>query len=176
MSHRIIAGIDPSLSCTAIAVWDGSEVLMDTIATRPYGKSVEARMKRLEYIAARMMRFLTDHDVVASYIEGYAFASNQRGHSEIVELGGILRWHLTSLGTVKEVAPATLKKFATSKGNAPKDMVAANLTARYGVLFDENNSYDAYGLVRLGMVAEGIDEAATAKQQEAADTVTQSRG
>lgn len=174
MSTPIVAGIDPSLACTAIAVWTPQSIRVKTIATKNHGSTVSDRIKRLEFIAATTMKFLRHYGANRIYIEGYAFASNKAGHSAIVELGGILRWHLVDLGPVAEVPPTTLKKFATGKGNGPKDMVAAHLTKRYGVLFDENNSYDAYGLARLGMVAEGIDKAANTAQQEAADVAKKS--
>ena len=91
-------------------------------------------------------------------IEGYAFGARGQAVYQIAELGGIVRFWLYQheILTV-EVTPATLKKFATGKGNAPKDAMIAAAIRRFhlGEGHDDNNEADAYLLWCLAREAYG---------------------
>ncbi len=172
----MIIGIDPSLTNTAVVI--GSEVdkyELHTFGSSNIGDHVAARMARYDDLVARIMKWIESVTLIvdAVYIEGYSLASKGPGNVQITEYGSLLRWHLVDMTKrIYEVAPATLKKFATGSGatSVKKDMVAAHLTKRYGVLLCDNDSYDGFGLYQLGLVAEGVAKAQTATQQEAADT------
>ena len=51
------------------------------------------------------------------------------------------------------MAPATLKRFATGKGNATKDATLAAAIRRFGFEGDDNNAADAWLLRAMGLAA-----------------------
>lgn len=55
------------------------------------------------------------------------------------------------------VAPATLKKFATGRGNCDKTAMAVAALKRAGVEFEDDNACDAWWLRMAGMCAYGQD-------------------
>ena len=58
------------------------------------------------------------------YIEGYSFGSKGQGLFQIAENCGILKYRLLEKGyTYNTVVPSVVKKGATGKGNADKDMM-----------------------------------------------------
>lgn len=167
-----ILAIDPSLTNTAVVLGDADGFEMQTFHADPIGSTAWGRIERylslVNAIEAWVGRQMPNAPAI--FIEGYSHNSKFRAH-ELGEYGGLLRSRLFHPSNCYEVAPATLKKFATGSGKGPKDMIAAHLTKRYGVLLASNDEYDAYGLYRLGLVAEGLCEAANQAQREAVDTV-----
>ena len=162
---RPIVGLDPSLSGLAIAV-SGGEI--QELKTRPSGREVHARLCRFELLTAAVAEELPQRSIV--FIEGYSFGSKGSSGVTLGEFGGVLRLSLIRLRhTLVEVAPATLKKFATGKGNAKKPAVVSALTKRFGEVFDTDNQADAFGLMKLGEYALGaLDSADLTKPQRAA--------
>jgi hypothetical protein len=58
------------------------------------------------------------------FIEGYSFGSKGQGVFQIAENGGILKYRLEQLKLPYEILPpSVIKKGATGKGNADKDMM-----------------------------------------------------
>jgi Holliday junction resolvasome RuvABC endonuclease subunit len=168
-----ILAIDASLTSTAVIQGgaDTDSYSLAVFSSLPCGKNAAGRVARYDDLVARIMDWIGDVPIAAVYIEGYSYNSHQGGEM-LGEYGGILRWHLVELTPrIFEVAPSTLKKFCTGVGKGTKDMIAAHLTKRYGVLLSSNDEYDAYGLYRLGLVAEGLAEPEIAAQREAVDTV-----
>lgn len=167
---RKILAIDPSLSGTAM-IWgngfDGFDIL--TAGGVATGKTVADRVRRYRALVDKIIEPLTGSCIKSVYIEGYSMGSKGMAITSICEYGGILRDRLLAggFGPIYEVAPSTLKKFATGKGNAPKDMVAAHLTKRYGVLLKSNDEYDAFGIYQLGLMVEGVTEPTNDAQREA---------
>lgn len=86
-------------------------------------------------------------------IEGYAMGTQRQAHSYAIgELGGLVRWHLwTQEKPYVEIPPATLKKFATGKGNAPKDAMLAAAIRKFGFEGSDNNEADAWLLRCMGL-------------------------
>ena len=116
----IIAGIDPSLSCTAIVIGSGpSNVKRFTVQRPPQGLSVWAKFQRYEGIAGEVAEILRAENVERILIEGYAFASDFNV-TKMAEFGAVLRLYLLDIDKrFREVAPTELKSYATGKGNAP---------------------------------------------------------
>lgn len=140
LSPTQILGLDLSLTATGVAV-DGE---VETISF-PRLKG----MPRLAAIRDEVMAIARGRSRLA-LIEGYAYNAHQSGE-RLGELGGVIRLALWEAGVgYVEVAPSTLKLFATGKGNAPKDQV---LTAavRAGFTGDDNNAADAFWLHALGV-------------------------
>lgn len=168
----MILAIDPSLTNTAMFYGHDGAHDGATFGSKNIGDGVAARIERYDEFISRMMEWIGDRKPTAIYIEAYSYGSNDARAKFSAEYGGILRWHLAEL-TVRifEVAPMTLKKFCTGKGAGGKDLVAAHLAKRWGVMFKTNDEFDAFGLFRLGLVAEGLAEPDNQAQREAADRV-----
>jgi crossover junction endodeoxyribonuclease RuvC len=137
-----VVGLDLSLTATGICTADQCA----TIKVRSNG------MKRLLDIREA----LVDHGLCAAdvvVIEGYSFGSmNSHAHA-LGELGGHIRLCLYQAEIrYVDIPPAVLKKFATGKGNANKDVMVAT-AARAGCPADDNNAVDAWWLRQLGSYA-----------------------
>lgn len=170
----MIVAIDPSLSNTAVIVGDADRYRLGTFGSKHSGSDVTARISRFEDLVARIMGFIErDAEIDAVYLEGYSYGSNDNGARSLAEFGGVLRWNLIDVSKcIIEVPPTTLKKFATGKGNSRKEIVASHLTKRYGVTFDNSDSYDAFALYRLGMCVQGWVEPANHAQRETSSLVS----
>jgi Holliday junction resolvasome RuvABC endonuclease subunit len=171
---KVILAIDPSLTNTAVVIGDGETISVKCFGSKACGDNPVLRIVR----AANLVREICEHVVkdipfAGVYIEGYSFGSNDSRARFSAEYGGLLREMLMSKCSLnlREVAPTTLKKFCTGKGAGKKEMVIGHLMKRYGCEFATNDEFDAYGLYRLGLVAEGIEEAQNQAQREAADKV-----
>lgn len=166
----IIAGIDPSLTGTAVVLCDpdnGPQAFkIARFSSKSRGDDVKNRMGRFEELIGRIDKFLTDHGATHILIEGYSFAS-KFNVTLLGEFGGLLRWHLVTREFVAEVAPSTLKKFVTGAGNTKgKDLLAAHVTQRWGVMFETSDEFDAFSLWRLGRCCLGIDLPENQAQRE----------
>ena len=170
-----VVGIDPSLTSTAICWGGGLESGLEfhtrTIFSHPVGRNVVERIARYERLTDEIAATVNAAKPSLIAIEGYAYSARGRAALDLPEFGGILRWRLIQLATVYEVAPATLKKFVTGKGNAKKLQLATTLTRRYGVMFDTDDEFDAYALWRLGLTVSGQLQPENQWQREALETV-----
>ena len=170
----MIIGIDPSLSGTAVCLGDADNWEVKRFTSTNIGNDVANRMRRYEDLVNRIVSWINSKTLIvdAIYLEGYSFGSKGASVIQIAEYGSLIRWHIVDLTSrIYEVAPTTLKKFAVGVGKGDKSIVTAALAKRYNVMFTDNDSFDAFGLHRLGLVAEGIVSAETVPQQEAVDTV-----
>jgi crossover junction endodeoxyribonuclease RuvC len=145
---RIVA-LDLSLSASGVAVFDEGLISVDTL--RPPGLK---GMPRLEWIMRRVVELTTGVDL--TLIEGYAFARPNQAH-QIGELGGVVRLALhTRRVPYVEVAPAALKKLATGKGNAGKELVLVEAVKRLGYSGADNNQADARWLLQAAIQHYGL--------------------
>lgn len=163
-----VVGLDLSLTATGLCGTDGSAAR--TIAVKSRG------VKRLVELRDAVLRGCwTDGDyggwwVDLVVIEGYSMGG-QRGSAGIGqalgELGGVVRVALHENGlTWVDVPPASLKKFATGKGNANKVAMATAATRAGYDGPDDDNAIDAWWLRQMGLYAAcdtaGTDTAAAA--------------
>lgn len=138
----ILAGIDYSYTCPAIAIYSGEHdkfsfeacrffYMIDTakycgsfhngIITGTKIPDYRCDEERYSNIADWAMDILENNHVDDVYIEGYAMGSKSGMIFNIAENAGLLKnriwqegWKLTT------VPPTTIKKFATGKGNSDK--------------------------------------------------------
>lgn len=139
-----IVTLDLSLTATGAAVSDDDQHWSGCL--RPNG----ARgFDRISWFRRKVLELGDDAGLVV--IEGYAFAAKAQSHTrEIAELGGVIRMTLYDLGIRwVDVSPASLKKYATGKGNAKKDLVLVEAVKRLGYMGSDNNEADALWLLEM---------------------------
>lgn len=103
--------------------------------------------ERLNFIEYEIVRKVLDVDLAV--LEGYSFGSRGRATYGIAELGGVVRLMLWRFQVpYVEVPPATLKKWATARGNATKLMM---LYAAFesGLETRDHNEADAFLLYEM---------------------------
>lgn len=169
-----IVGIDPSLTGTGVCVYSttqATEPWTTVIGSKP-ANFLQDRFNRYAVMCQKILQIIREAAPVCILIEGYSFGSNKAGHHDIVEYGALLRETVLNHrgdAEVLEVPPATLKKFATGKGNADKVAMATALVKRYGVTYGTSDEYDAYALCRLGACWMELEEPQTEWQVEAVE-------
>jgi Holliday junction resolvasome RuvABC endonuclease subunit len=141
-----ILALDLSLTCTGVCL-NGEP---SRITSRQKGYD------RLTELTHDIYRLTFGVDVVV--IEDFSFGSKGSSLYQIAGLGYIVRlWLYEHDVTTVLISPATLKKFATGKGNSPKDAMIAAAVRRFhlGEGHDDNNEVDAYLLWCMAREAYG---------------------
>jgi len=149
-------GIDQSLTGFALSAVDTSDPFNHI--TWVY-KSPHRGVQRLSDIRAWMtskLKYLkdNDHTIHDVAMEGMVLASpSSLALGELSGLVKLLLWDSLPPGskprTPLKVAPMTVKKFATGKGNAKKQEMLMQIYKRWGQEFNDDNAADAYALGRL---------------------------
>lgn len=151
-------GIDLSLTSTGVAmVDDGKLALHGTIKTTPDGKRPKDEIERLHGIVDQVVSFLKEFKPDIVVLEGIAFmAHNTTAIAQLAGLSYLVRSVLTKM-TIPYlvVAPSSLKKFITGKGNSPKDTMMMEVYKQYKHSFLDNNESDAFSLAAVGMASGG---------------------
>jgi hypothetical protein len=136
-----VIGVDLSLTRTGIACAHGADSL-----TPPRGLT---GFPRLRWIRRAVLAWTAEADLVV--VEGLSFASNMPSAQERAGL-----WHLVMVAIdTKDIRwtqlpPATLKKYATGKGNAGKDEVLTAAVRRLPIAVENNDQADAAWLCAAG--------------------------
>lgn len=152
-----VIGLDPSLTHTA-----GFHALGHPSALELRGFEITSKPKQYVHGIARLRAL---RDALASeldacarelppgtlLVEGYAFGA-KCSREALGELGGIYRMLAHERGwTIVVVPPSVLKLYVTGKGTAPKELMMLEVFKRWGYSAPENNSADAYSLMRLAV-------------------------
>lgn len=160
-------GIDPSYSGFGFIGLIASDTIpggLGTLEGRTSFAAAEAgkggaRLSRIYHYLIRLFGELSHHYRIRGVaIEGYA--PGAKFNRELLgELGGITR--LAVHDALHEVCPpplivppTSLKKFATGKGNIPKDNVLMAVYKKWGAEFQSNDLADAYTLARIARAAD----------------------
>ena len=147
-----IAAFDLSLRETGWACHIDGTVTSGTI--KPPALLVKAPIERLEYIRKSVARKLWLGDMVV--IEDYAYSRSNRAH-QMGELGGVIRSFIVQeVGSLVAISPTTLKKFATGKGNASKNLMLVESVRRLGYEGSNHNQADALWLLHAAMSRFGV--------------------
>jgi crossover junction endodeoxyribonuclease RuvC len=151
-------GLDLSTSATGMLLLgengsDSPNVLFET-ELKP--KKV-AGMAAKRWIAHSVMTFIHDHKPDKIVLEGYGLnLKNASSIVPLVELGGLIRFCLHVDGLEWNApTPGECKKFATGKGNSPKDVVMMHVFKRWGFTAATNNIADAYVCAAMGLASIG---------------------
>lgn len=143
--NNCVLGLDLSLTSTGWAI-DATD------GRRKWGviKTAKRGAARLDYIDDAITRIVEQEMPDLVVIENYAFGKSQ-GMAVIAELGGVVRLSLHRMGyRYIAIAPATLKKFVTGKGQAEKAAMMMHCLNNWKVVIDNNNGADAFGLCQFG--------------------------
>lgn len=152
----IIVGLDLSLTGTGIATIDTDRETanVETRTSKPVGDNIKDRAWRLRRFASNLQDVCYDADLVV--IEAPSLGQKrQAGQHDRMGLWWLtidrLTYGLDGRVEVAEVTPASLKKFATGKGNASKDEVLLSVARRFpGVDVRSNDEADALVLAAMG--------------------------
>lgn len=141
----ITTGLDVSLTSTgAVRLLNNNMVNNAAIGSKFLG------VHRLVDIEEKVNIFLNQCSDDLVLIEDYAFSKANKAH-QMGELGGVIRRMLFKK-QIRWIVVGTsqLKKFATGKGNCPKDLILMNVYKKWGVEFATSDEADAYVLARIG--------------------------
>ena len=157
---RRFVGIDPSTK-TGLVIMDEDGNLYNTEEIKT--TATEDPLRFID-IANQLIDQLEPNDIVC--IEGFSYGSRGAGVSTQYGLGWIIRHHLYMKGyEYLEVAPTSVKKFATGKGNTKKDEMVLPIYKRWGFEHNSDNVRDAYVLAQIAR-ATRKDEELTSFQKE----------
>ena len=159
-----IIGLDLSLTAPGWYFCDvcGSAANAQCGTWQPQGRGLD----RMDWICRKVLRLIPEHDDARVIIEGFAFGAKGQAIYEIAGLGYIVRLALRYRGVpVLEVAPAQLKKYATGKGNATKEIIIREVFRRWGFEARDNNEADAFVLGQIGLALAGLSEPSTEFQR-----------
>lgn len=146
-----VLGLDLSLTATGVAGNAGhgwADVIKPPAHLRGH--------QRLAHIQAEITDlYLTRVDLVV--VEGPSYGSVTGSFHERAGLWWLITHHLWARGTpVAVMPPASLKKWATGKGNASKDLVLLETVRRYPWFQGDNNAADALCLAAAGAHQLGV--------------------
>lgn len=172
----IFIGLDLSLASTGVATIHGDIITVRRVTSKATQGDTADTAARLTRIVADILGVipLADHTHVA--IEGPSYASVGFGQHVRGGLWWMVRAELAREGVDTIIAaPATVKKYATGKGNAGKDAVLAAVIKRYPqVDVTGNDEADALVLAAIAARVYGapIEASLPQVQVEAASAVT----
>ena len=165
----ISIGIDLSLTGTGVVVIrDGKLVKQELIKSKPAGKKNIDELNRIKNIVTKIEDIVSIYSPDIAVIENLAFGIVKT--TSLTQLAG-LNYFTRAMLTDAEipfvlVAPTTLKKFATGKGNCPKDNIMMEIYKRWHVTMTNNNLADAFILAKIGQALFDDKMKLTAPQQE----------
>lgn len=142
-----VVAFDLSLRATGVAMPDGS-----TLSLKPGSRTGMARLAWIRDSVAGLADLPGVCAVDLVVIEGYSYASKGASVVDIGEMGGVVRLMLWERQIpYVEVAPSSLKMFATGKGNAGKDDVLAEAIRRLGYAGSSKDEADALWLRAMAL-------------------------
>lgn len=143
-----VVGLDLSLTATGIATPNGIDVIRVPLPPHATEWQRTRRLQSLSALIDRRVR-LAVADVVL--IEEFAFAKSDAYAHALGELAGVVKVCFYQRGIPFVMVPlASLKKYATGKGNANKDQMLA-AAVRQCPEIEDNNAADAYFLRQMGL-------------------------
>lgn len=149
-SSFTVVGLDPSLTGTGVARIDDYGIHTVLIkSTGKKGDSLASRARRLASLLSQIGNLVPEGALVV--IEQPAYSQTGGSHHDRSGLWWLVVAFLHNFHKIVEVAPGTLKKFATGVGNAGKDQMLAAAIRRYPAAeVVDNNVADAVHLAAMG--------------------------
>lgn len=149
MMKKITLGLDLSLRASGYVKLENDKIIeQKLIKSKPVDKFPVNELERLMKIRDE----INVEGVDLAIVEGMAFMI--RKTVALVQLSA-LNYMIREKCYINNVpfiivAPTTLKRFCTGKGNSPKELILLEIYKRYGESFNDNNLGDAFGLARIG--------------------------
>jgi len=150
MNDPIFVGMDPSYNGFAIIILDKNANIIEQKLIKSNTKlEAEDRIIQLE----DKFKFVANISHLKSvYIEGPSYMSKGAFVLQMGALHYYIRIFFRKKNiNYKVIAPGTLKKFITGKGNAKKDLMLMKVYKKFGIEFEDDNLCDAYSLARLAL-------------------------
>ena len=146
-------GIDLSLNRSGFTILTNSGEL-DEVGVVDVGKERLFGERRLAYIFARFSALINSRNYSAIGIEGYSFGARGSMVFSIGEAGGIVKLLLHNNYRKNSVPyyvfqPTTIKKYATSKGNAKKSHILKSVYKMWEFDTDDEDVADSYAVAKL---------------------------
>jgi crossover junction endodeoxyribonuclease RuvC len=177
-----VVGLDSSLTGFGVARSIDGRIETRVIKSTGYADaSLADRIDRVRSIVRRVTEFALEGYEPAEGepmplfpIEQPAYSKTQGHMHDRSGVWWMVVHILAKSGAVVEVAPTTLKRYATRKGNSPKDAVLAAAVRTFpDVRIEENNTADAVWLMAMGLRRLGrpIEPARAAIDETALESV-----
>lgn len=143
-------GIDPSLAKLGIVATDGERTCW-RIHKPPSSMAMPARLSAHRQLLHNFFSLLQQPELVV--VEAPGYGAQHRG-MDLGKLNGIVDVviydeHLEDSAIL--MAPNTLKKFVTNKGNAPKNLMIREVFRVWDFDAEDDNIADAFALAQAGM-------------------------
>lgn len=167
-----VAGVDPSLTATAVCLHRGDVTDVAVHKTKPKAKTSAGKVRRMwEQVA-----FVSDNAAGSELvlIEAPSFGSQGSATRDLAGLWWMLYAALTADELpVAVVPPSALKLWATGKGNADKFLVGQHISKRWPEMeLTSDDEADALVLASMGLhVLNRLPWAATEYQGRALEKV-----
>jgi crossover junction endodeoxyribonuclease RuvC len=149
-----VVGIDLSLTSTGLAAVhpDGATYVSRVVSKGSTKDSLAERHRRLLTIGSQVLGFVHQLDAGLVVIEAPSFASKYGHPHDRSGLWWMVANQVLAHGIPLAAAPPTCRaKYATGKGNAPKDRVLTDVVRRYPeVMVSKNDEADALVLAAMG--------------------------
>ena len=149
--ETLFVGLDPSINATGVVILDdcGNIIEQKTFSVKDPDKMFEKSLIKYEEEISFITKII---NLGSIYIEGPSYQSAGQAILQMGALHFITRVYLYKANVYyKVIAPGTLKKFVTGKGNSKKDLMLLKTYKKWGVEFDDHNICDAYGLARMAL-------------------------
>lgn len=149
-------GIDPSLTCTGVALLDAHGSLITTLPIRMTDKKKVDDSVRLFALRQQLMVILGNCQTrpIGYAVEGYPFGVRGKGLISRAEWVGIIKATMFEAGIPGVIVnPMTLKMFASGVGAGGKEGVLAACERYYGVdLSKKEDEADALMLACMAFI------------------------
>ena len=152
----VAIGIDQSLTGFAFSVVDTADPFnhITWVYKSPY-RGVQ-RLSDIRQWIHNKLQFLKDNDHAvydAAMERGVLASPSSLPLGELAGLVKLVFWDYLPEGstprTPLQVAPMSIKKFASGKGTAKKQEMLMQIYKRWGIEFNDDNAADAYALARI---------------------------
>ncbi len=171
-------GIDLALVNSGIVVLENSSIAKKvSIKSKPSGDRPTDELKRIRKIVQEIEDIVSDYNPSIAVIENLAFAI--RSTTSLTQLAGLSFLTRAMLSDYRIpfilVAPTTLKRFATGKGNSEKDHIVLAAYKEYGIDDINNDIADALFLSKIGSMILGYDKPKAIYQTETIELLNKQR-
>lgn len=159
-NEQTTIGIDQSLNRSGLCVLGGTGNLIVSGLITP---KFSLRSDKLIFIRKTLLDMFSKYNPSVVAMEDYSFATKGQAFY-LGELGGMIKLLFRQLGCTSYIIPPGLvKKFATGKGNADKNLMLKEVYKRWHKDFDDDNTCDAFVIALLAQSVQKVSKGLTTK-------------